>query len=59
MGIYIDQPEPHLQIAQTNKAFCQKLLKKEQPVPKDSLFNDNLFKSTYKDIVNRNEARVI
>lgn len=27
-------------------------------MPKGSLFNDNLFKSTCKDIANRNEARV-
>ena len=53
------QPEPHLRAAQTDKALCQELLKKEQPVPKDSLFNDDLFESTCEDIANRNEARVI
>ena len=53
------QPEPYLRVAQTDKALCQKLLKKEQPVPKDSLFNDDLFESTCEDIANRNEARVI
>lgn len=58
-GIYMGQPEPHLRAAQTDKALCQALLKKEQPVPKDSLFNDDLFESTCEDIANRNEARVI
>ena len=53
------QPEPHLRAAQTEKALCQDLLKKEQPVPKDSMFNDDLFESTCEDIANRNEARVI
>ncbi|MCJ1425257.1 hypothetical protein MMC29_003145 [Sticta canariensis] len=59
VGIYMGQPEPHLRATQTDKAFCQELLKKEQPVPKDSLFNDDLFESTCEDIANRNEARVI
>lgn len=59
VGIYMGQPEPHLRAAQTDKALCQELLKKEQSVPKDSLFNDDLFESTCEDIANRNEARVI
>jgi hypothetical protein len=59
VGICMGQPEPHLRAAQTDKALCQELLKKEQPVPKDSLFNDDLFESTCEDIANRNEARVI
>lgn len=37
------QPEPHLRAAQNDKALCQELLKKEQPLPKDSMFNDDLF----------------
>jgi len=59
VGIYMGQPEPHLRAAQTDKALCQDLLQKEQPVLKDSMFNDNLFESTCEDIANRNEARVI
>ncbi len=58
-SIYKGQPEPHLRAAQSDKDFCQELLMKEQPVPKDSLFNDDLFESTCEDIANRNEARVI
>lgn len=53
------QPEPHLRAAQTDKALCQELLKKEQSVPKDFMFNDDLFESTCEDIANRNEARFI
>lgn len=59
VGIYMGQPEPHLRATQADKALCQELLKKEQPVPKDSMFNDDLFESTCEDIANRNEARVI
>lgn len=59
VGICMGQPEPHLRAAQADKALCQELLKKEQPVPKDSLFNDDLFEYTCEDIANRNEARVI
>ncbi len=55
----MSQPESHLRSAQTDKVLCQELLKKEQSVPKDSLFNDDLFESTCEDIANRNEARVI
>ncbi len=59
VNIYMSQPESHLRSIQTDKALCQKLLKKEQSVSKDSLFNDDLFESTCEDIANRNEARVI
>ncbi|KAL8906160.1 MAG: hypothetical protein Q9207_002193 [Kuettlingeria erythrocarpa] len=59
VGISMGQPEPHLRAAQADKALCQELLKKEQPVPKDSLFNDDLFEFTCEDIANRNQARVI
>ncbi|KAL8700427.1 MAG: hypothetical protein Q9201_005455 [Fulgogasparrea decipioides] len=58
-GIYMGQPEPHLRATQADKALCQELLNKEQPVPKDSLFADDLFEATCEDIANRNEARVI
>ena len=58
-GIYMGQPEPHLRASKADKALCQLLLSKEQPTPKDSLFNDDLFESTCEDIANRNEAKVI
>ena len=59
VGIYMSQPEPHLRVAQTDKALCQRLLKKGPPVPKDSLFNDDLFEITCEAVANRNETRVI
>ncbi|KAL9101910.1 MAG: hypothetical protein Q9163_002876 [Psora crenata] len=58
-SIYMGQPEPYLRVTLMDKALCQELLKKEQPVPIDSLFNADLFESTCEDIANRNEARVI
>ncbi|KAL8644824.1 MAG: hypothetical protein Q9210_007051 [Variospora velana] len=59
VGIYMAQPEPHLRATNVDKALCRELLNKEQPVPPDSLFNDDLFEWTLEDISNRNEARVI
>lgn len=58
-GIHMGQPEQHLRASHTEKILCQELLKEGQPMPKDSLFDDNLFESTCEDIANRNEARVI
>ena len=59
VGIYMGQPEPHLRATKVDKALCRELLNKEQPVPKDSLFNDDIFEWTLEDISNQNEARVI
>ncbi len=59
VSIFISQPELHLQAAQTNKAFCQELLKKKQSVSKNSLFNNDLFKLTCEDIANWNKTKVI
>ena len=59
VGIYMGRPESHLRVTEADKALFKKLLKNEQPVPKDSLFNDDLFEYTCEDIANRNEARVI
>lgn len=59
VGIYMNQPAPHLRAAKTDEDLCQELLKKKQPVPNDSLFNDDLFEPTCEDIANRNEARVV
>ena len=52
VSIYMGQPEPHLQATKVDKALCRELLNKEQSVPKDSLFNDDLFEWTLKDISN-------
>ena len=58
-GIHMDEPEISLQATEADEAFCRELLNKVQSVPKDSLFNDELLKSTLADIANRNEARVV
>lgn len=59
VGIYMGQPEPHLRATKVDKVLCRELLNKEQPVPKNSLFNDDLFEWTLEDISNQNKARVI
>jgi hypothetical protein len=42
-----------------SKALIRVLLEKEQLLPKDSLFRDDLFSSTCRGVRNKNEARVI
>ncbi|KAF2866025.1 hypothetical protein BDV95DRAFT_585652 [Massariosphaeria phaeospora] len=46
-------------ITSTSKVRCGTLLEKEQDVPKESLFRDDLFELTCRKIRNRNEARVV
>ncbi|EXJ82239.1 hypothetical protein A1O3_06052 [Capronia epimyces CBS 606.96] len=48
-----------LGINYNSKTLIQNLFQKEQPIPKDSLFRDDLFQSTCRKIRNRNEARVL
>lgn len=48
-----------LGIIDTSKTVCRSLLKAEQIVPEDSLFQDNLFDETCEIIQDRNEAKVI
>jgi hypothetical protein len=48
-----------LGIADTSKTVCRTLLKAEQIVPKDSLFQDDLFDKTCEMIQDKNEAKVI
>ncbi|KAF2455283.1 hypothetical protein BDY21DRAFT_387067 [Lineolata rhizophorae] len=40
------------------KVLCKELLEAEQPVPQDSLFNDELFEETCDYLVNKSEAMV-
>ncbi|RMZ86963.1 hypothetical protein DV736_g5811, partial [Chaetothyriales sp. CBS 134916] len=42
-----------------SETLIRGLLEKAQPVPKDSLFRDDLFNSTFRKVRNRNETRVI
>ncbi|KAL8760662.1 MAG: hypothetical protein Q9184_003166 [Pyrenodesmia sp. 2 TL-2023] len=58
-GIFMGLPESQLRITQEDKDLCQELLAKKYLVPRDSLFQDDLFDTTCADIANRNEARVI
>jgi hypothetical protein len=46
-------------ITAISKALCSTLLEKEQDVPEDSLFRDDLFESTFRKMRNRNETRVV
>ncbi|OBT69336.1 hypothetical protein VE03_01031 [Pseudogymnoascus sp. 23342-1-I1] len=48
-----------LGIADVSKSLCRTLLEKEQTVPQESLFRDDLFENFCEKIQNRNEARVV
>ncbi|KAH7378852.1 hypothetical protein BKA64DRAFT_559695, partial [Cadophora sp. MPI-SDFR-AT-0126] len=56
-GSFIDESD--LGITDKSKNNLQTLLSAEQQVPHDSLFRDDLFKSTCRKIQDRNETRVI
>ena len=51
--------ESDLRITDKSKSGYQNLLTTEQTVPRDSLFCDDIFKSTCRNIESRNEIRVI
>ena len=46
-------------IIQESKELCRKLLETDQEIPEDSLFRDDLFEDTCREIQDRNEAKVI
>ncbi|KAK0617926.1 hypothetical protein B0T17DRAFT_495960, partial [Bombardia bombarda] len=48
-----------LGITDESKRLCHTLLDSEQPVPKESLFDNDIFESVCENIENKNEARVI
>ncbi|KAL9130496.1 MAG: hypothetical protein Q9217_001316 [Psora testacea] len=50
---------PPLKVTDACKDLCRRLLNKEQSVPENSLFRDDLFEITCSKIRNENEARVI
>ena len=56
-GSFMDEDEKG--IAKEKKELCQGFLETEQKVPGDSLFRDDLFKDTCREIQDRNEAKVI
>lgn len=51
--------ESDLGVTDACKATCQALLDTTQSVPQDSLFRDDLFQTTCRNIEERNEARVV
>ncbi|KAK4655838.1 hypothetical protein QC762_0054250 [Podospora pseudocomata] len=51
--------EASLDLASASKALCRSLLEKTQPVPGDTLFRNDIFKTICENIHNKNEARVI
>lgn len=57
MGSHMDESD--LGITDESKEMCQRLLISDQRTPTDSLFRDDLFKSTCRKIQNKNETRVI
>ena len=48
-----------LGITDTSKSLCRTIFTKEQTVPQESLFRDDLFDKTCEKIRNRNEARAV
>ncbi|KAH0556174.1 hypothetical protein GP486_005896 [Trichoglossum hirsutum] len=56
-GSFMDKSD--FGLTKTSKTLYRTLLDKEQAVPQDSLFRDDLFEQTCQKIRNRNEARVI
>lgn len=48
-----------LGITEKSKRDCHALMNTEQSVPIDSIFRDDLFKSTCKMLQGRNESRII
>ncbi|KAI4168092.1 MAG: hypothetical protein LQ343_006663 [Gyalolechia ehrenbergii] len=56
-GSYMD--ESMLDVTDKCKKMCRTLLQKEQTVPDNSLFRDDVFKKTCRKLKDRNEARVV
>jgi hypothetical protein len=56
-GSFMDKSD--LSITDASKSLCRILLEKEQTVPQDSLFRDDLFDKACRKIQDRNEARII
>jgi len=51
--------EDDLGIANASKTLCRALLDRKQTIPKESLFGDDVFRSTCRRVEDRNEARII
>ena len=58
-GSYMRDFDDNDDIPRSARDLCRTLLKNEQMVPRDSLFRDDLFKKTCRNLQDRNEAMVI
>jgi len=56
-GSFMDKS--NLGITDASKSLCRILLEKEQMVPQDSLFRDDIFDKACRKLQDRNEARVV
>lgn len=56
-GTFMDKSE--LGITDTSKRLCQNLLNTEQTVPRETLFDNDIFEDTCRNLQGKNEARVI
>jgi hypothetical protein len=45
-------------ITDTSESLCQMLLEKKQPAPKDTIFRDDVFRTTCNELQGKNEARI-
>ncbi|KAK1778551.1 hypothetical protein QBC45DRAFT_433355 [Copromyces sp. CBS 386.78] len=58
MGVFMDAESDH-GITVESKTCYMALLTSEQTIPTDSLFRDDLFEKTCRNVADRNEARVV
>ncbi|SPO03600.1 uncharacterized protein DNG_06283 [Cephalotrichum gorgonifer] len=56
-GVFMHDSE--LGITRASESLCRSLLEKQQTVPKESLFRDDIFETTRLNLSDKNEARVI
>lgn len=56
-GSYMDISE--LGVTDTSRQLVRDLLSGEQPVPKETLFDDDIFEDACRNLENKNEARII
>ncbi|KAK3398746.1 hypothetical protein B0T20DRAFT_411910 [Sordaria brevicollis] len=57
MGSYMEKSP--LGISDKSRSLCKTLLNTQQPAPKNSLFDDDIFEKVCDKLLNRNEARVV
>lgn len=50
--------EYELGIRDEDESLCQKFLDRKQPIPKDTIFRDDIFRATCNRLAGKNEARI-